>query len=116
MLPCLGGRIRLKGFIKTILSVHQKQMIFFKNLTKHNHKSGTKRKALSIFSLDCYFNINSCCNFASFVPALEYHHWAFIIANSLWVVVGILLERDDSDIFKCWLNDNLYSGINVIKI
>ena len=27
---------------------------------------------------------------ASFVPALEYHHWAFISANSLWVVVGIL--------------------------
>ena len=23
---------------------------------------------------------------ASFVPALEYHHWAFIIANSLWVI------------------------------
>ena len=27
---------------------------------------------------------------ASFVPSLEYHHWAFIIANSLWVVVGYL--------------------------
>ena len=27
---------------------------------------------------------------ASFVPALEYHHWAFILANSLWVVVGFL--------------------------
>tara|TARA_B100000886_G_C20235452_1_gene412380 strand:+ start:35 stop:328 length:294 start_codon:yes stop_codon:yes gene_type:complete len=27
---------------------------------------------------------------ASFVPALEYHHWAFIIANSLWVIVGFL--------------------------
>ena len=27
---------------------------------------------------------------ASFVPELEYHHWAFIIANSLWVVVGYL--------------------------
>ena len=27
---------------------------------------------------------------ASFVPELEYHHWAFISANSLWVVVGIL--------------------------
>ena len=30
---------------------------------------------------------------ASFVPALEYHHWAFIIANSLWVVVGILWKE-----------------------
>ena len=27
---------------------------------------------------------------ASFVTELEYHHWAFISANSLWVVVGIL--------------------------
>ena len=30
---------------------------------------------------------------ASFVPALEYHHWAFIIANSLWVVVGLLWKE-----------------------
>ena len=27
---------------------------------------------------------------ASFGPELEYHHWAFISANSLWVIVGIL--------------------------
>ena len=30
---------------------------------------------------------------ASFVPALEYHHWAFIIANSLWVIVGFLCKE-----------------------
>ncbi len=30
---------------------------------------------------------------ASFIPALEYHHWAFVIANSLWVVVGILWKE-----------------------
>ena len=30
---------------------------------------------------------------ASFVPALEYHHWAFIIANSLWVFVGFLWKE-----------------------
>ena len=30
---------------------------------------------------------------ASFVPSLEYHHWAFIIANSLWVVVGYLWKE-----------------------
>ena len=30
---------------------------------------------------------------ASFVPALEYQHWAFIIANSLWVIVGILWKE-----------------------
>ena len=30
---------------------------------------------------------------ASFIPSLEYHHWAFIIANSLWVVVGLLWKE-----------------------
>ena len=30
---------------------------------------------------------------ASFVPALEYHHWAFIIANLLWVFVGFLWKE-----------------------
>ena len=30
---------------------------------------------------------------ASFVPSLEYHHWAFIIANSLWVIVGYLWKE-----------------------
>ncbi len=30
---------------------------------------------------------------ASFVPELEYHHWAFIIANSLWVIVGLLWKE-----------------------
>ena len=30
---------------------------------------------------------------ARFIPALEYHHWAFIIANSLWVVVGYLCRE-----------------------
>ena len=30
---------------------------------------------------------------ASFVPELEYHHWAFISANTLWVIVGILWKE-----------------------
>ena len=30
---------------------------------------------------------------ASFIPALEYHHLAFIIANSLWVIVGFLWKE-----------------------
>ena len=30
---------------------------------------------------------------ASFVPAHEYHHWAFILANSLWVLVGFLWKE-----------------------
>ena len=30
---------------------------------------------------------------ASFVPELEYHHWAFISANTLWVIVGVLWKE-----------------------
>tara|TARA_B100000902_G_scaffold200539_1_gene191079 strand:- start:439 stop:666 length:228 start_codon:yes stop_codon:yes gene_type:complete len=30
---------------------------------------------------------------ASFVPELEYHHWAFISANTLWVYVGLLWKE-----------------------
>ena len=31
---------------------------------------------------------------ASFVPALEYDHGAFITANTLWVVVGYLWKEN----------------------
>jgi hypothetical protein len=30
---------------------------------------------------------------ASFVPELEYHHYAFISANTLWVYVGLLWKE-----------------------
>ena len=30
---------------------------------------------------------------ASFIPEMEYHHWAFITANSLWVIVGVLWKE-----------------------
>ena len=30
---------------------------------------------------------------ASFVPELEDHHWAFISANTLWVIVGVLWKE-----------------------
>ncbi|MBR51678.1 MAG: hypothetical protein CMD58_04110 [Gammaproteobacteria bacterium] len=30
---------------------------------------------------------------ASFVPELKYHHWAFISANTLWVLVGFLWKE-----------------------
>ena len=46
--------------------------------------------------------------FASFVPALEYHHWAFIIANSLWVIVGFLWK----EITLIFLN----AGLTIIYI
>ena len=45
---------------------------------------------------------------ASFVPALEYHHWAFIIANSLWVIVGILWRETTLIV--------LNSGLTIIYI
>ena len=45
---------------------------------------------------------------ASFIPALEYHHWAFIIANSLWVIVGYLW-KENSLIF-------LNAGLTIIYI
>ena len=30
---------------------------------------------------------------ASFVPHLEYHHWLYIVANGIWVIVGILWKE-----------------------
>ena len=30
---------------------------------------------------------------ASFVPELEYHHYAFITANTIWVAVGVLWKE-----------------------
>ena len=30
---------------------------------------------------------------ASFVPELEYHHWAFICANTLWIYVGLVWKE-----------------------
>lgn len=30
---------------------------------------------------------------ASFIPELEYHHWAFISANALWIYVGWLWKE-----------------------
>ena len=45
---------------------------------------------------------------ASFVPAIEYHHWAFISANTLWVYVG-WLWREQSLIV-------LNAGLTIIYI
>ena len=45
---------------------------------------------------------------ASFVPALEYHHWAFIIANTLWVIVGLLWKETSLVV--------LNSGLTIIYI
>ena len=51
---------------------------------------------------------------ASFVPALEYHHWAFIIANSLWVIVGFY-KRNVTNCSKCRSYNNICIWFNLIK-
>lgn len=45
---------------------------------------------------------------ASFVPELEYHHWAFISANTLWVYVGFLWKEQSLIV--------LNAGLTVIYI
>tara|TARA_Y100001935_G_C17308738_1_gene514187 strand:+ start:1762 stop:1989 length:228 start_codon:yes stop_codon:yes gene_type:complete len=45
---------------------------------------------------------------ASFVPELEYHHWAFISANTLWVYVGWLWKEQSLVV--------LNAGLTVIYI
>lgn len=37
---------------------------------------------------------------ASFVPELYLHHWAFIIANALWIIVGYLWKENS----LLWMN------------
>ena len=37
---------------------------------------------------------------ASFVPELYFHHWAFIIANGLWIAVGFLWRENS----LLWMN------------
>jgi len=45
---------------------------------------------------------------ASFVPEMKLHHYAFITANSLWVVVGVLWKEQ-----TVWV---LNSGLTLIYI
>ena len=37
---------------------------------------------------------------ASFVPELELHHWAFIVANGLWIAVGYVWRENS----LLWMN------------
>ena len=50
---------------------------------------------------------------ASFVPALEYHHWAFIIANSLWVVVGYLWKEMSLIVLNAGLTTVSYTHLTL---
>ena len=52
---------------------------------------------------------------ASFVPALEYHHWAFIIANSLWVIVGILWKEMTLVVLNAGLTIIYIFGLVLLK-
>jgi len=42
----------------------------------------------------------SAASLASFVPEWYWHHWAFILGNALWVVVGYLWRENS----LLWLN------------
>ncbi|GIR74622.1 MAG: hypothetical protein CM15mP76_13490 [Prochlorococcus sp.] len=51
---------------------------------------------------------------ASFVPALEYHHWAFIIANSYGLLL-VFMERNVTNCSKCRSYNNICIWFNLIK-
>ena len=50
----------------------------------------------------------SAASLASFVPALEIHHYAFIVGGTLWIVVGYLWQERSLIV--------LNTGLNVIYI
>ncbi len=51
---------------------------------------------------------------ASFVPELEYHHWAFISANTLWVYVGWLWKEQSLIVLNAGANHNIYFRFNLL--
>ena len=53
---------------------------------------------------------------ASFVPELEYHHWAFISANTLWIYVGWLWREQSLIVLNAGPYNNLYFRINILRV
>ena len=74
------------------LFVHPKQMHFLKIL-RSLKKMEQNEKPFQFLAWIATSILILAALLASFVPDLEYHHWAFIIANSLWVVVGYLWKE-----------------------
>ena len=74
------------------LFVHLKQMHYLRIFNNHG-KMEQNEKPYQFLAWIATLILILAAVLASFVPALEYHHWAFIIANSLWVIVGYLWKE-----------------------
>ena len=72
------------------LFVPLKPIFFLKIHNKLLNKMNQNEKPFQLLAWIATSILILAALLASFVPALEYHHWAFIIANSLWVIVGFL--------------------------
>ncbi len=72
------------------LFVPLKPIFFLKIRNKLKNKMNQNEKPFQLLAWIATGILILAALLASFVPALEYHHWAFIIANSLWVIVGFL--------------------------
>ena len=78
-----------------ILYVPQKQTIYLNHLVKkQKFEMNQNEKPFQFIAWIATSILILAAVLASFVPALEYHHWAFIIANSLWVIVGFLWKEN----------------------
>ena len=85
-----------------ILFAQQKQTIFIKVNMEQNEKPFQSLAWLATGILIL------AASLASFVPELEYHHWAFISANTLSVYVGWLWKEQSIVV--------LNSGLTLIYI
>ena len=74
------------------LFVHLKQMHYLRIFNNHG-KMEQNEKPYQFLAWIATAILILAAILASFIPALEYHHWAFIIANSLWVIVGFLWKE-----------------------
>ena len=75
------------------LFVPLKPIFFLKIQNKLLNKMDQNEKPFQLLAWIATAILILAALLASFVPALEYHHWAFIIANSLWVFVGFLWKE-----------------------
>ena len=73
--------------IKMISYVQPKQINFF-NYKKQKMEQNEKPYQLLAWVATGILIL--AASLASFVPELEFHHWAFISANSIWILVGVL--------------------------
>ena len=89
------------------LFVHLKQMHYLRIFNNHGKMEQNEKPYQFLAWLATSILIIAAA-LASFVPELEYHHWAFISANTLWIYVG-WLWREQSLIV-------LNAGLTIIYI